>query len=175
MAAIHGGNIETGTTPIARAVSHSAGQSYYYFRSAKEPGSGDLHLTSHLFDEPLVLCMASKHPHLLCVHGVLAEQGVGTWAIIGGAYEEGAEFLGKCLSCMIDIRDKTPSGKNYPGLRPENICNHDRAEQGIQLELSGDLRRELLNNIHLLDRFSRCIVTSLKSLAIKPNPEKRGE
>ena len=119
--------------------------------------------------------MASKHPYLLCVHGVLAEQGAGTWAIIGGAYEEGAQFLGKYLSCMIEIRDRTPSGKNYPGLRPENICNRGRARRGIQIELSCDLRRELLSNVHFLNRFTRCIGISLKSLAMNSNPEKKLE
>ena len=128
VAAIHGGNIETGNTPIAPAVSHSADLSYYSFCSA--------------------------------------------WAIIGGVYEEGVQFLGDCLSGVIDIRNQTPSGRNYPGFRQENICNQGMAGGGIQLELFGDLRRELLSSVHFLGGFSRCIGTALQFLAMNQNPEK---
>ncbi|MEC7540889.1 MAG: poly-gamma-glutamate hydrolase family protein, partial [SAR324 cluster bacterium] len=43
IAAPHGGNIESGTTEIARAISHACGSSYYSFIGKKEPDGGDLH------------------------------------------------------------------------------------------------------------------------------------
>ena len=52
IAAPHGGNIESGTTEIALAISHACSSSYYSFIGRKSLMDGDLHLTSHHFDEP---------------------------------------------------------------------------------------------------------------------------
>ena len=75
---------------------------------------------------------------------------------------------------MIDIRDRTPSGKNYSGLRLENICNRDRAGEGIQLELSSDLLHELLNNVHFLDRFSKVYRNFASVIGHDPEPRIKG-
>ena len=82
IAAPHGGKIDSGTTEIARAISHACGSSYYSFIGKKEPDGGDLHLTSHHFNEPIALQLAASHPRLLCVHGILAENGEGALSLI---------------------------------------------------------------------------------------------
>ena len=46
IAAPHGGNIESGTTEIALAISHASSSSYYSFIGKKEPDGGDLQISS---------------------------------------------------------------------------------------------------------------------------------
>ena len=111
IAAPHGGNIESGTTEIARAISHACSSSYYSFIGKKEPEGGDLHLTSHRFDEPIALQLAASHPRLLCVHGILAENGEGAWLIPGGAYRQAQELLKQNLNGIVNLREETPLGK----------------------------------------------------------------
>ena len=78
-----------------------------------------------------------------------------------------------CLSGMIDIRDRTPSGRSYPAFTQETIFNQGMACGGIQLELFGDIRCELLSNVHFLGGFSRWIGTALQILEMNQNLEKK--
>ena len=161
VAAPHGGNIESKTTEIARAISLAADVSFYSFSGTKQPDGGDLHLTSHRFDEPLALQLAASHPRLLCVHGVLEENGDGSWLIPGGAYQQGLDRLKQKLTGLVSLRDQTPQGKRYPGLRPDNLCNRGSSGGGLQLELSSGLRKQLLSNPRLLNSFSQAIAGAI--------------
>ena len=164
IAAPHGGNIESGTTEIARAISHASSSSYYSFIGKKEPDGGDLHLTSHHFDEPIALQLAASHPRLLCVHGILAENGEGAWLIPGGAYRQAQELLKQNLNGIVNLREETPLGKRYPGVHPKNICNRGSRGEGLQIELSSELRKQLLSNPDFLESFSRNIADTLRNL-----------
>ena len=161
VAAPHGGNIESRTTEIVRSISLAADVSFYSFSGTKQPDGGDLHLTSHRFDEPLALQLAASHPRLLCVHGVLAENGYGAWLIPGGAYQEGLDLLKQKLTGLVSLRDQTPQGKRYPGLHPDNLCNRGSSGGGLQLELSSGLRKQLLSNPRLLNSFSQAIAGAM--------------
>ena len=108
IAAPHGGNIESGTTEIALAISHACSSSYYSFIGKKEPDGGDLHLTSHRFDEPIALQLAASHPRLLCVHGILAKNGEGAWIIPGGAYRQAQELLKQNLKGIVNLGEENP-------------------------------------------------------------------
>ena len=164
IAAPHGGNIESGTTVIAWAISHACSSSYYSFIGKKEPDGGDLHLTSHHFDEPIALQLAASHPRLLCVHGILAENGEGAWLIPGGAYRQAQELLKQNLNGIVNLREETPLGKKYPGVHPKNICNRGSRGEGLQIELSSELRKQLLSNPDFLEAFSLNIADTLKNL-----------
>ena len=164
IAAPHGGNIESGTTEIALAISHAYSSSYYSFIGKKEPDGGDLHLTSHRFDEPIALQMAASHPRLLCIHGILAENGEGAWLIPGGTYRQAHELLKQNLNGIVNLREETPLGKKYPGVHPKNICNRGSCGGGLQIELSSELRKQLLSNPYFLEAFSRNIADTLKNL-----------
>jgi phage replication-related protein YjqB (UPF0714/DUF867 family) len=164
IAAPHGGNIESGTTEIALTISHACSSSYYSFIGKKEPDGGDLHLTSHRFDEPIALQLAASHRRLLCVHGILAENGEGAWLIPGGAYRQAHELLKQNLNGIVNLREETPLGKKYSGVHPKNICNRGSSGEGLQIELSSELRKQLLSNPDFLEAFSRNIADTLKNL-----------
>ena len=161
IAAPHGGNIESKTTEIAKAISLAAKMSFYSFIGMKKPDGGDLHLTSHRFDEPIALYLAASHPRLLCVHGILAENGEGTWLILGGTFHQGVQLLKQKLTGLVSIRAQTPKGKRYLGVHPKNLCNQGNAGGGLQIELSSGLRKQLSFNPRLLRSFSKAIAKVL--------------
>ena len=164
IAAPHGGNIESGTTEITLAISHASSSSYYSFIGKKDPDGGDLHLTSHRFNEPIALQLAASHRSLLCVHGILAENGEGAWLIPGGANHEARELLKQNLNGIVNLREETPLGKRYPGVHPKNICNRGSRGEGLQIELSSELRKQLLPNPDFLEAFSQKIADTLLNL-----------
>src|SRR5687767_6181234 len=60
----HAGRIEPFTTAIATAI---AGQDYslYCFEGLKQHGSGELHITSHRFNESMALSLAARSSIIL--------------------------------------------------------------------------------------------------------------
>ena len=108
--------------------------------------------------------MAVSHPRLLCVHGILAENGEGAWLIPGGAYRQAQELLKQNLNGIVNLREETPLGKRYPGVHPKNICNRGSRGEGLQIELSSELRKQLLSNPDFLEAFSQNIADTLKNL-----------
>ena len=66
--AIHGGNIEPGTSEIAKAI---AGEDFslYCFEGLKPRGNRALHIASHNFDEPSSLVLVGRSRIIVAVHG----------------------------------------------------------------------------------------------------------
>src|SRR5450631_3015701 len=118
----HGGRIEGRTSEIARLI---AGDEHglYLFEGLRTTGDNFdcLHLASRQFDEPRALDLISRCDTVVAVHGYQAH---GPDVLLGG--------FG--FSCLTD-------GHRFPGRDPLNICNRGRSGAGLQLELSGELRK----------------------------------
>jgi phage replication-related protein YjqB (UPF0714/DUF867 family) len=130
----HGGLIEAGTSEIAGLI---AGKVYrlFSFEGLKPRGSNrDLHITSHRFDHPECLALASRANVVLSVHGCLG----ATRIHIGGLDTQLAdELAGSLRTAGFPIE---PASERYPGRHPLNICNRGLRGKGAQLEITYDLR-----------------------------------
>jgi phage replication-related protein YjqB (UPF0714/DUF867 family) len=67
----HGGKIEPGTTEIAEAI---AGQDYSFYSFEGLTMDRNLHIESHLFDEPQALKAVDKAEIVVTVHGQLNQE-----------------------------------------------------------------------------------------------------
>ncbi len=133
----HGGRIEGRTSEVARLI---AGDEHrlYLFEGLRSGGDNFdcLHLSSHRFDEPRALDLICGCDTVVAVHGYAAP---GPDVLLGGL-NKGLKrrvahaIAGMGLSCLID-------GHPFPGRDPRNICNRGRSGEGVQLELSGALRK----------------------------------
>ena len=133
----HGGRIEGRTSEIARLI---AGDEHglYLFEGLRTTGDNfeRLHLASQWFDEPRALDLISSCDTVVAVHGYAAS---GPDVLLGGLNErlkvEIAQALTEIgISCSIE-------GHRFPGRHPRNICNRGRSGEGVQLELSEELRK----------------------------------
>jgi phage replication-related protein YjqB (UPF0714/DUF867 family) len=134
VAAPHGGMIEAGTSQIAASI---AGDDFHLFNFEGLKPHGEnraLHITSHRFDHPRCLELASRSDVVLGVHGCIGESCIH----IGGLDEELTARLAAELSAAA-FNVVWPSAR-YPGRHPANICNRGSSAKGAQLEITHDLR-----------------------------------
>ena len=131
----HGGEIEVGTSELARAI---AGDdlNLYLFEGIKAAGNyRALHLTSHRFDEPRCLELLAGCDHVVTIHGC---RGHAPQVLLGGLDEELKGRIANVLNAIrVDVRT---TDHPYVRTEPQNICNRGRRGVGVQLELSTALR-----------------------------------
>ena len=132
----HGGKIEPYTTELAELV---AGQdlSFYSFLGC-QPNSNlrELHVESHLYDEPAAVALVSAAQTVLAFHGEKTPDE--QFLMVGGLHEELRNSVSKAASdCGIECR---PSSSGLQGTDPNNICNRGRLGAGVQIEASRGLR-----------------------------------
>jgi phage replication-related protein YjqB (UPF0714/DUF867 family) len=133
----HGGKIEPRTSDLAKCI---AGENYnfYCFEGLKKKDNAGLHMTSHCFDEPRAIEIVSKSEVVVALHACTGNAGL---VHIGG--------LNKKLGSMIDreLQDRGIRVSNdhpgFQGSNPDNICNRGATGQGVQLEITRDLRDDL--------------------------------
>lgn len=163
----HGGNIEPGTSQIARAVAGEE-HSFYSFDGIKGVGCRDLHITSKCFDEPLGLELVARSETAVAIHGCRGEEGV---VYIGGRNQRLRSLVEEALEREGFLVRVNP---RYPGMSPTNICNRGRLGMGVQLEISLSLRqgmfRELSDNggngvTDLFHRFVHALKGALRTYA----------
>ena len=132
----HGGSIEAFTSDIARGI---AGEEYglYLFEGLLRAGNfASLHLPSERFDEPGCLQMLADCDRVVSVHGCSV---AGEAVFIGGRDRALGEAVASSLRAEgIACQD---AAEKLAGQDPRNICNRGRAGQGVQLEVSLELRR----------------------------------
>ncbi|HUI59782.1 MAG TPA: poly-gamma-glutamate hydrolase family protein [Steroidobacteraceae bacterium] len=130
----HGGTIESGTSELALAIA-GADHNLYLFEGLRSGGrTSGLHLTSHRFDDPDCLRLASRCSVVLTVHGCTGESSI----FVGGLDRSLAALMtGRFIRAGYQAADH---GHGYPGRHPENVCNRGSRGRGVQLEFTADLR-----------------------------------
>lgn len=147
----HGGKIEPGTSEIAETIA-GVDLSFYAFEALREGRHGDLHITSHLFDEPLAIALVGRSQTAIAVHGRQDDRTQSVW--LGGR----AIVLREVISASLrDAGFEAEPNDKLPGRNPTNICNRTRSHEGVQLELPRSLRRQLMSNADLLRNFCEAI------------------
>lgn len=134
--AIHGGDIEPGTSEVAVALA-SHGHSLYLFEGIKDRGNIQLHLASTRFDEPRGLRLARESEMVVTVHGC-AEKDARV--LVGGL---GLPLVRRVRGALVNAGFPVDQRDGLRGAHPMNVCNLGRRGGGLQLELSSGLRRAM--------------------------------
>jgi phage replication-related protein YjqB (UPF0714/DUF867 family) len=132
----HGGKIESRTSEIARAI---AGEDFnlYLFEGIKKRGNyAALHITSRRFDEPSCLELLSTCSFVIAIHGCV---GHDERVLLGGLDHSLKDKVAiELRQAGINVQN---DGHHFQATDPNNICNRGQANRGVQLELTGALRR----------------------------------
>lgn len=159
--AIHGGNIEPGTTEIAEAIS-GKNFSFYSFIGKKnsEKESENLHITSSNFDEPRCCDLVRGSSEVISIHG---KAGADNFVMVGGLDDDFAEKITNALKTNnFEIRQAT---ENVNGKTTRNICNRGLSKKGVQFEISRGYRNRFLEDPDELLRFSKVIRGAINDLS----------
>ncbi|MBI3555050.1 MAG: poly-gamma-glutamate hydrolase family protein [Deltaproteobacteria bacterium] len=136
--AIHGGDIEIGTSDFAQAIA-GEDSSLYLFEGIKHTGNSKLHITSTHFDEPRALAMAAGSRGCLSIHGFL--ETVRSVVCVGGGNPVMRKKMTDQLTAAtgLGIEVESPC-QRFGGDDAKNIVNRCQ-NPGVQLETSTALRR----------------------------------
>lgn len=133
----HGGDIEEGTSELARAI---AGESFNYYAFNGLARNGDdgqrLHVTSIRYDEPRCLALLDRSLVALALHGCGAPRAA---VLFGGANQALRAVLVEEVAALGFVVGEHPRLK---GTHRRNIVNRPPL-QGVQVELT-DRQRALL-------------------------------
>jgi phage replication-related protein YjqB (UPF0714/DUF867 family) len=154
----HGGHIEPGTTEIAGAIA-SGDLSFYSFTGLR-PGRrhGDLHITSHRFDEPRCLALLARSDVVIAVHG-RTDVDDPLLVYLGGLDTVLRDRLRQSLAAAgFEARH---DAQRYPGLHAMNVCNRGRSGRGVQMELPRSLRDQLAADPSYLQHFAHAVRAAL--------------
>ncbi len=134
----HGGCIEPGTDTLAAALAEG-GHAYYGFMGLKSRDNRSLHLSSHIFDEPLAAYMAARATWVLTLHGCARRDA----SILVGGRDRIRRGLFHSALVSAGFRARISRENGLTGRHPENLCNRGRLGAGVQLEIARDLRDQL--------------------------------
>jgi phage replication-related protein YjqB (UPF0714/DUF867 family) len=161
----HGGKIEVMTSEIAKAV---AGEQYalYLFEGIKAKGNRDLHITSHVFDEPSFDKFIKDYQVALGIHGRKdlaevhgADKCDGETIFISGRNSDLATSLSSELK---EAGFKAlSSGHKFSARHTNNVCNR-AVREGAQIELPMSLRLQLPKNKSMFDSLVLALKKSLQ-------------
>jgi Phage-related replication protein len=153
--AIHGGTIEFETTQIADTVASKGGYDFYSFEGLKSGST--LHITATKFDEPIARSLVKKSNKTLSIHGCTGSSQV---TYIGGLDKTLAAKVKSALQAAGFKTATAPS--SLGGTASANICNSNSIHQGVQLELSSGMRKQLQNSSKSFDLYTTALANALK-------------
>ena len=140
--AIHGGNIEPGTSEVATSLGEKLDASTYLFEGLKRRDNSKLHITSTAFDEPTALLMSNMANTILSIHGYSAVHEELIY--IGGRNQLLKKYIQLALQ---DAGFQTAEAPiHLLGMNESNITNRCKSGAGVQLELSKKLRNRFFLN-----------------------------
>ena len=157
----HGGRIEPGTSQIACAIADDL-FNVYCFEGRRTRFNDYLHITSTNFDEPRALAMVGASDYVVTVHGCRDRDG---HIYLGGLDRALAEAIRRELK-RFGFQVGEHSNPLLQGKSAANICNRGRRTVGVQLEISRDLRDDLVGDggSAMLSKLGECIRDSILSV-----------
>jgi len=149
----HGGWIEPGTSELASAIAAND-HSFYAFEGLRRGRAhGDLHITSHRFDEPQGVALVASCRSVVAVHGRADSNNPSTW--LGGRHDTLRRAIEAALATA-GFEARLAVGP-LGGTDAANICNKTVDGAGVQLELPRTLRDRLLEDERLMATYSDAI------------------
>ena len=139
----HGGNIEKGTTELTKAIANKGNYDYYAFNGTRNKNNSQLHVTSTNYNDPDLINRNYNKDISISVHGTGQSQGKNT-VLIGGRDEQLIQLISKELSTF-KFNVQRSLG-HLAGIDTNNVVNYNKKGQGVQLELTPDLRKSFFSN-----------------------------
>ena len=139
----HGGNIEKGTTELTKAIANKGNYDYYAFNGTRNKNNSQLHVTSTNYNDPDLINRNYNKDVSISVHGAGQSQGKNT-VLIGGRDEKLIQLISKELSTF-KFNVQRSLG-HLAGIDTNNVVNYNKKGQGVQLELTPDLRKSFFSN-----------------------------
>ena len=139
----HGGNIEKGTTELTKAIANKGNYDYYVFNGTRNKNNSQLHVTSTNYNDPDLINRNYNKDISISVHGAGQSQGKNT-VLIGGRDEKLIQLISKELSTF-KFNVQRSLG-HLAGIDTNNVVNYNKKGQGVQLELTPDLRKSFFSN-----------------------------
>ena len=139
----HGGNIEKGTTELTKAIANKGNYDYYVFNGTRNKNNSQLHVTSTNYNDPDLINRNYNKDISISVHGAGQSQGKNT-VLIGGRDEKLIQLISKELSAF-KFNVQRSLG-HLAGIDTNNVVNYNKKGQGVQLELTPDLRKSFFSN-----------------------------
>ncbi len=146
----HGGKIEPGTSELAKAVA-SEDHSLYLFEGIRKRPHGDLHVTSHKYDDDEAIEIVGEHSIVVAFHG-RGDRNDPATIHVGGLDTTCRDAIINELSSK-SFEAAVGCGE-LAGKHKNNICNRGSRSIGVQLEIPKTLRDDLLSTPDLLDKFA---------------------
>ncbi|PTF04961.1 hypothetical protein BUY45_01340 [Staphylococcus devriesei] len=167
----HVGNIERGTTELTKLIAAKGNYDYYAFNGIRKPNSNELHVTSTNYDDPDLINRNYYKDVSVTVHGVRAQKGVleNTVCIGGLDYNLRNLIKTELLGHQFNVQD---ANGYIAGRSSNNIANFNWRGQGVQLELTSDLRDTMLrgdvmdNGLSVMDNFATAINNAITQYLI---------
>lgn len=141
--ASHGGNIEKGTTELTKAIANKGKYDYYAFNGTRNKNNSQLHVTSTNYNDLDLINRNYNKDVSISVHGAGQSQGKNT-VLIGGRDEKLIQLISKELSTF-KFNVQRSLG-HLAGIDTNNVVNYNKKGQGVQLELTPDLRKSFFSN-----------------------------
>src|SRR5512133_672716 len=134
----HGGGIEPGTSEIVRAIAGDE-YSWYCFEGVGRNGNEHLHITSTLFDEPILMDMLVQARTVVAIHGC---GDTHRKILFTGGLDTGLADRFVSIFRQAGFASERGTGR-ISGISTRNICNRGLTRMGVQIEISEALRRDL--------------------------------
>lgn len=160
--AIHGGEIEPGTSRIADAIA-GANHSFYSFEGIKNRGNRVLHITSNRFDEPTALDIVCHANSIISIHGSAIVEPV---VHLGGLDVEVQDRIQQELQ-RAGFRTILGADRRFRGIDHKNICNLCGRGMGVQIEISRGLRAMMFEDLTSDGRRHRTAVFTKFTAAVR--------
>ncbi|MBI5884251.1 MAG: poly-gamma-glutamate hydrolase family protein [Elusimicrobia bacterium] len=149
--AIHGGNIEPGTSQAALAVAGSDWNYYLFECLGTFKECRKLHVTAARYDDPVAVALATSSLLAVALHGA---RDTEPFVCVGGLNaQKRASMAESLLKAGISVEEPC---KRLPGATPKNIVNRSR-DAGVQLEISVPLCRKLEKDEPFRKAFSAAV------------------
>ena len=139
----HGGSIEKGTTELTKAIANKGNYDYYAFNGTRNKNNSQLHVTSTNYNDPDLINRNYNKDVSISIHGAGQAQGKNT-VLIGGRDEQLIQLISKELSAF-NFNVQRSLG-HLAGIGTNNVVNYNKKGQGVQLELTPDLRKSFFSN-----------------------------
>jgi phage replication-related protein YjqB (UPF0714/DUF867 family) len=157
--AIHGGSIEPGTCKLAKEVAKRSGADWYTFEGIKKKNNGTLHITSTRFNEPRAVSLVAQSNKTLSIHGCTGSSKI---TYVGGRDKQlAAKVRSKLKAAGFKIGT---ASSHLNGSSKYNICNENKINKGVQLEISKAQRNAFFSGGKNTDTFHRYAEALAKAL-----------
>ena len=147
--AIHGGEIEPGTSEIAKNISGNIFPIY-----VNENGE---HVSSDSFENEEIKKFLEQISVVISIHG--EKDTEKSFVMIGGLDKDLAKKIE--MSLKESGFETVSPPESLDGDNPKNICNRGLSGAGVQIEISRKLRNELMQDENFMEDFCSATRSSL--------------